>query len=103
MAAAALIRGILQTGLWSFLGLQQAFATPRADSGELVATGLYRWVRHPIYTAGLIFIWLTPVMTANLLALNLGPIIYLVLGALYEERKPVRVFGQEYVRYHYRG
>lgn len=106
MAAAALIGGILQTGLWSFLGLQQAFATPRADSGKLVTTGLCRWVCHPIYTAGLVFIWLAPVMAANLLALNLGLIVYLVVGALYEELRGAQTamgFRGEYVRYHYRG
>ncbi len=103
MAAAALIGGIRQTGLWSFLGLQQAFATPRADSGKLVSIEPCHWVRHTICTAGLVFIWLTSVMTANLLALNLGLTIYLVVGALYEERKLVRVFGEEYVRYPYRG
>lgn len=74
-----------------------------APIGGILQTGLCRWVRHPINTAGSVFIWLTPVMTANLLALNLGLIIYLVVGALYEERKLVRVFGEEYVRYHYRG
>ena len=61
--------------------------------------GLYRWVRHPLYTAGLVFIWLTPVMTVNLLAMNLGLTIYIVLGAMFEERKLLHEFGQAYADY----
>ena len=38
-------------------------------------------------------------MTVNLLLLNLGLTIYLVVGAIYEERKLVREFRDEYVRY----
>jgi len=98
-AAVALVVSILQTGLWSFLGVRQAFGTEGENSEKLVTTGLYRWVRHPIYIAGLIFIWLAPVMTGNLLALNLGLTIYLIVGAIYEERKLIRVFGEEYTRY----
>ena len=65
----------------------------------MVSGGLYRWVRHPLYSAGLVFIWLTSVMTVNLLVLNLGLTIYLVVGAIYEERKLVREFGDLYVDY----
>jgi protein-S-isoprenylcysteine O-methyltransferase Ste14 len=56
-------------------------------------------VRHPLYTAGLLFIWLIPVMTANLLALNIGLTMYLIIGALFEERKLVREFGEAYIQY----
>lgn len=65
----------------------------------MVTGGLYRWVRHPLYTAGLVFIWLTPVMTVNLLVLNIGLTIYLVVGAIFEERKLVREFGAAYRDY----
>jgi len=56
-------------------------------------------VRHPLYTAGLIFIWLLTEMTVNRLALNIGLSLYLVIGALYEERKLVLEFGQAYQEY----
>lgn len=98
-AVVMLAVSVMQTGAWSFLGLKQAFFPGNESPHRLVQTGLYRWMRHPIYTAGLLFIWLMPVMTVNLLALNVGLTIYLIIGALFEERKLVREFGEEYLQY----
>lgn len=99
LAIAALGIGLLQTGIWSFLGFEQLLVDKESPGSQMVTRGLYRYVRHPLYTAGLVFIWLTPVMTVNLLVLNLGLTIYLVVGAVYEERKLVREFGEQYLRY----
>jgi methanethiol S-methyltransferase len=60
---------------------------------------LYRWVRHPLYTAGLLFIWLTPVMTQNTLVVIIAASVYIVVGAFYEERKLEREFGAAYSEY----
>jgi protein-S-isoprenylcysteine O-methyltransferase Ste14 len=99
LALAALAIGLLQTGAWSFLGFEQMLIPTANRSSQMVTSGFYRWVRHPLYTAGLAFIWLTPIMTTSLLALNIGLTIYLVLGTIYEERKLVREFGDEYTDY----
>lgn len=99
LAALALIAGLLQTGVWSFLGLRQLVAPPGENHSELVVSGLYRWVRHPLYTAGLVFIWLTPRMTFNSLALIFGLSLYLVIGALFEERKLAQEYGETYDHY----
>jgi protein-S-isoprenylcysteine O-methyltransferase Ste14 len=99
LAGVALIVGLWQTGLWSFLGLQQFLHPPRSTPPVMVSSGLYRWVRHPLYTAGLVLIWLTPVMTTNILALDLGLTIYLVVGATFEERKLVKEYGAAYEAY----
>jgi protein-S-isoprenylcysteine O-methyltransferase Ste14 len=99
LAVIALLIGLWQTGIWMFLGLQQLVTPASGEQEELVIVGLYRWVRHPLYTAGLAFIWLVPVMTLNLLALNIGLTIYLILGAIYEERKLLRVYGAAYAEY----
>ena len=99
LAALALVAGLLQTGVWSFLGLRQLLSPLDGEPSELVVSGLYRWVRHPLYAAGLVFIWLTPRMTYNSLALILGLSIYLVIGAFFEERKLVREYGSAYERY----
>ena len=102
LAGLMLLIGLLQTGLWSFIGLKQLLEAPEDQTSELVVGGLYRWVRHPLYTAGLVFIWLTPVMTWNVLALNIGLSLYLCIGALFEERKLLREFGQAYQTYQQR-
>ena len=99
LAALALIVGLWQTGLWSFLGLRQLVDPDPREPQELSIRGLYRCVRHPLYTAGLVFIWLVPVMTLNLLALNIGLTIYLVVGAMFEERRLLREFGGAYAEY----
>ena len=99
LAIAALAVGVMQTGAWSFLGLEQLFAPTPGGKPRLVVKGLYRWVRHPLYTAGLVFIWLVPVMSANLLALNIGLTLYLVVGAYFEERKLLREYGEAYAEY----
>jgi methanethiol S-methyltransferase len=92
--------GIKQTGAFTFLGITQAISRPTPE--KLVLDGLYRWVRHPLYTCSLLFIWLVPTLTWNLLALNLGVTAYLWIGSIFEERKLLRQYGQEYANYRVR-
>ncbi len=99
LALGALALGLLQTGAASFLGIEQLFRPAPQRGSILVVSGLYRWVRHPLYTAGLAFIWLVPVMTANLLALNIGLTVYILVGAHFEERKLLREYGDAYAEY----
>jgi methanethiol S-methyltransferase len=98
LAGLALAVGVLQTGAGSFLGIRQLLQSGEAEQ-PLVLTGFYRCVRHPLYTAGLVILWLAPVMTANLLALVFGFSIYIVVGAVFEERKLIHEFGEAYRRY----
>lgn len=105
LAVAALVAAFLQADPAEFLGLRQiAGGCQRNDplaarGGELIVSGLYRYVRHPLYMAGLTLIWLMPVMTVNWLALNLALSLYIVIGAVFEERKLVHEFGEPYRRY----
>ncbi len=88
-----------QTDPWAFLGLRQLQGATGSGQTGLVVKGPYRWVRHPLYTGTLLAIWLFPVMTANLLAFNLGLTAYILIGARFEERKLVAAFGESYDRY----
>ena len=99
LAVLALLIGLLQTGLADFIGLRQLFDSAPEQPTPLVVKGLYRYVRHPLYTAGLVFIWLSPRMTVNLLALYACLSLYLVIGAYFEERKLVYEYGQAYRSY----
>jgi protein-S-isoprenylcysteine O-methyltransferase Ste14 len=99
LALVVLILGLLQTDPWHFLGLRQLIAADSGESGTLVKTGLYRWVRHPLYTAGLAFIWPIPIMTTSLLAMNLGLTAYILIGSVLEERRLLSEFGAAYAEY----
>lgn len=102
--AAAVIAALalFQSGIIPFLGLNAFFNRSTGAQETLTLKGLYAWVRHPIYTAGLVFLWLTPVLTQNLLAFNLGMTLYILIGAWLEERKMVAQFGEAYRRYQQR-
>lgn len=97
LAAAALLVGVMQTDPWAFIGLKQL--SGEKENPNLVTTGLYAWVRHPLYSAGLIFLWLTPSMTVNRLAVWFIFSLYLFIGAWFEERKLQHHFGAAYAAY----
>jgi methanethiol S-methyltransferase len=101
-AVVILLAGVRQTGILRFLGVCQLVRCEGETQPSLVVTGLYRWVRHPLYSAGLIFIWLMPVMSWNLFALNIGITLYIVVGAWIEERKLLVEFGAQYEAYRQR-
>jgi protein-S-isoprenylcysteine O-methyltransferase Ste14 len=87
----------LQTGALSFIGLRQLFGTE--ESGSLVVHGMYKIVRHPLYTFSLLFLWLTPAVSQNSLTVYIGSTLYILAGIYFEERKLLREFGNEYASY----
>jgi methanethiol S-methyltransferase len=98
LAFLGLVIGVLQTGVFSFIGLSQLFEGARKED-VFINNGLYRWVRHPLYLAGLVFIWLTPTVSKNTLVFFICASLYLVIGAYFEERKLVQQFGPAYLEY----
>jgi len=98
-AAFALIAGVMQTGPFEFAGLTQLSGLGTEATSKLVTDGLYAYVRHPLYTAGLVFIWAMPEMTLNRLVLWIVFSLYLVVGAFFEEQRMLKEFGQAYVDY----
>jgi protein-S-isoprenylcysteine O-methyltransferase Ste14 len=101
-AIVILVLGVRQTGTTSFIGLSQLLLPEDTSPPRLVTDGLYRYVRHPLYTCGLVIIWLTPIMTWNLLALIIGLTGYIIIGAYFEERKLLLEFGDAYAEYRQR-
>ena len=88
---------LLETGAAAFLGLRQLVEGDQPP--RLVTQGFYRWIRHPLYLFGFIILWLTPRMTLNMLVGYASLSAYLVIGAMFEERKLRREFGEEYTAY----
>ena len=98
--AAGILITLGQTGVLAFLGLD-AFLSDRAHPGQpgLVRSGLYRWVRHPVYTLSLLILFLAPTMTATWLGLALGALIYILVALPLEESKLLDEFGAAYAEY----
>ena len=74
-------------------GPMRLFGTQR-----LVTDGLYAWVRHPMLVGGLLFL-LTSGPSRNNLAFLGMYILYMVVGAYFEERRLIRIFGNQYREY----
>jgi protein-S-isoprenylcysteine O-methyltransferase Ste14 len=88
---------VWQTDVLSFVGLRQLIEEEK--KGELVINGLYRFVRHPLYTFSLGILWLSPSVTVNAFIVYAALTIYILIGIIFEERKLLREFGQEYAAY----
>jgi methanethiol S-methyltransferase len=100
VAVLGLLHSVRVTGAANFLGIEQVMDPVKAaQPHRMTKNGLYRYVRHPLYTCSILILWLMPVMTLNLLAFNLGATLYMTIGAFFEERKLIREFGREYEEY----
>lgn len=80
-----------------FLGFEYSLK----ESEELITTGLYSKVRHPLY-AGLVLIFLGYFLFAGTVssAVHLGCLLlYLPFGIYFEEKNLVVQFGQAYQKY----
>lgn len=97
LAALMLIVAFLQTDSLSFIGLRQLFE--KEKTGALVTRGLYRIVRHPLYTFSLLYVWLSSSVSQNSLVFYIGVTFYVLIGAYFEERKLLRDFGEAYAEY----
>lgn len=88
---------VLQTDTLSFIGLRQVIEDEKP--GRLVTGGLYRAMRHPLYTFGLLILWLSPAVTINSFIVYVSLTLYILAGAYFEERKLLREFGRQYADY----
>lgn len=88
---------MLQTDILSFTGLRQIVEEDKR--GRLVTVGLYRYVRHPLYTFSLAILWFSPSVSLNMFVVYLVLTVYVLTGIIFEERKLLREFGREYAEY----
>lgn len=71
------------------------------NTGHLVTTGVYRYIRHPMYTSLLLLAWgiFLKQFTWFGLAVVFGVSLALYLTARIEERENLAFFGKEYEEY----
>jgi protein-S-isoprenylcysteine O-methyltransferase Ste14 len=66
---------------------------------ELVTTGVYGIVRHPLYLAGIIIFTFEPNITVNGLTVTILADLYFIFGSFIEERRFIGTFGDQYREY----
>ena len=102
------LRVVMRFDALSFVGLRQLYQsraelTQPAAAGDaervLDTTGLYAWVRHPIYLLTSLAFVLTPFMTLDRALLFGAMALYLAFAIPVEERKLVALFGAAYQDY----
>jgi methanethiol S-methyltransferase len=79
--------------------LELAGIRPPSVSGGLQTSGVYRWVRHPLYFGWVVAVFGTAHMTGDRLAFAAITTAYLVVAVPWEERSLMRTFGEDYARY----
>ncbi len=97
ISALLLLVAVLQTDVFSFVGLRQLVGEEKP--GRLVTGGLYRLVRHPLYTFSLAILWFSPIVSLNSFIVYASLTVYILIGIYFEERKLLREFGEEYASY----
>ena len=68
---------------------------------RLVTSGVYAWVRHPMLSGGLLFLITSGPSLNNLVYTGMYA-AYMAIGGYFEERRLLRVFGDDYARYRMR-
>jgi len=72
---------------------------PGAPDPSLRTSGVYGWVRHPVYFGWVLFVFAAPRMTTDRLVFAIVSTTYLAMAVPFEERSLVEVFGDQYRRY----
>jgi methanethiol S-methyltransferase len=67
--------------------------------GKLIIAGPYLYVRHPLYFFSMCMIWSCPNVTTDRLLFDLLWTLWIIYGAILEEKDLVAEFGEVYQRY----
>jgi len=68
-----------------FLGLRKA----KTVNDPFIQRGIYRWLRHPMYSAAMLVLLAMPEQTWNGLHFTLVVCAYFIIGARFEERRMI--------------
>lgn len=88
------------TQVWRYLTRGEVAGDMEGLTGkELVTTGVYGIVRHPMYLAGIVIFSFNPNITVNSLLITVLADLYFLFGVFIEERRFLTIFGEEYRTY----
>ncbi len=66
---------------------------------ELRTDGIFSYTRHPIYLFSILFLGFRPYMDLFYLVFFICLAVYFYIGAYFEEKKLVKMFGESYIEY----
>lgn len=89
-------RAAMAIGVWELAGVR---VRPAGRPVEFKATGLFGFVRHPIYLAWILMVFGLPEMTNSRLLFAVISTAYLVAAIPWEEASLVEAFGEKYRAY----
>ncbi len=89
----------VQSGALGWMSLIQKIA-PRFP--DMPGTGLFRYIRQPIYVSFALTLWTVPVWTPDQLFLAISYTAYCVAAPLLKERRFSAMFGDRFARYRMR-
>lgn len=89
----------------SFLGVKQVYQYFKnkkkyffKNEGAFKQEGILKVVRHPYYLAGILILWGRPLYYKDLIT-NIVLTLYFIIGAINEERKLIKIYGDTYKKY----
>lgn len=69
------------------------------EKQKLRINGAFKFVRHPIYFFSILFLGLRPQMDLFYFTAYITIVLYFYVGSIYEEKKLLKIFGNEYLQY----
>lgn len=87
-----------------FKGVISAFPGGDGDAGKILSNGPFKYLRHPMYVACIIFYLALAISTLSLISLGLalGILTFYNYIASYEENFLIEKFGEQYREYQQR-
>jgi protein-S-isoprenylcysteine O-methyltransferase Ste14 len=106
LALAGLVWSFKYICVKEFLGISQLkryflknYSSELDEELTLNIGGPYKYSRHPVYLFSIMFLLFRPVMDLFYLTFFICLVAYFYIGSYYEEKKLIRNFGEEYIKY----
>ncbi len=99
---AAMVCPFLSFWLFKNIGLNISETVLTKQNHQLVTSGPYKYIRHPLYLTGILLIFSLGTISENWVLLFLAPLTFLIFRFIVipkEEEKLMERFGQHYVDY----